>query len=278
MGEGLTPAEWEEFLLGVTEEVGRRVSSIADAGERGVTVGTGAAGDTTIKADREAEDVILKALAVRGGVRAVSEEAGASGDLRGKTVALIDPLDGSSNYERGIPFYCTSVAVAEGETVDDIGVGVVRDLVSGDVYSATKGGGARKNGAPIRTSVTTEPGRAVVGIDLSRSPPELVREMAPLVGGVKRQVHLGANALELCYVADGRTDSFVDLRGVMRITDFAAGYLIAKEAGATVSDPGGGRVSPRFDLEDRFSFVASANVPLHTEILRLCPSPGTRSR
>lgn len=224
----------------------------------------------TIYADKYAEDMLLRALGRVPGTMVLSEEAGFAGDPEGRTLAIVDPLDGSSNFERGIPFYCTSVAIAEGGSLDDISVGVVRDLVSGDVYSAMRGRGARKNGKRIKPSDVTEASSAVVGVDLSRSPPGLVPSLAPLIQGVKRQVHLGANALELCFLAEGKTASFVDLRGRMRITDFAAAYLIAAEAGASVTGPEGETLRPSFDLEHRFSFIASGNRAIHAKILALC--------
>ncbi len=262
--------EWERYLLSATEEVRKRVSPLATRGGRGRTVGVGAAGDHTIYADKLAETILLQRLGKVGGVRVLSEEAGDAGDEGGWTLAVVDPLDGSSNFERGIPFYCTSVAVAEGGTLDGVVAGVVRDLVTGDAYSATKGGGARKNGRPIKASRRSGAADSVVGIDLSRGPPGLAQGLAPLLAGIKRQVHLGANALELCYLAEGKTDAFVDLRGSMRITDFAAAYLVAAEAGAVVTDGRGGRLSPKFDLAHRFSFVASGNAAMHRQVLGLC--------
>ena len=200
------------------------------------------------------------------------------GKSEAKTLAIVDPLDGSSNFERGIPFYCTSVAVAEGETVDDISVGVVRDLVNGDVYHARKGEGARKNGRFIGTSANSDLSRGVVGVDISRSTPGLVAGLGLLVSSIKRQVHLGANALELCYLADGAIGAVGDVRGKIRIAAVAAAYLIATEAGATVTDTFGMKPAPRFDLDHRFSFVGAANPTLHREILRLCRTPGGRRR
>jgi myo-inositol-1(or 4)-monophosphatase len=265
-------AEWERILLEATERVRGSVSDLAIK-DGGKVVGIGASGDKTIYADKIAEDALLTELEKIDGVRVLSEEAGLARENGAKTLAVVDPLDGSSNYERGIPFYCTSVAIVEGQSIDDVSVGVVRDLVSGDVYVARKGGGSKKNGAKIRTSRIAKPSQAVVGVDISRSPPDLLAGLAPLVHGVKRQVHLGANALEMCFLAEGKIDAFVDLRGKIRITDFAAAYLIALEAGAEVTNPRGGRLAPRFDLEHRFSFVASANMAIHKQILELCRQP-----
>lgn len=268
-------SDWERLLVDATEEVRAKVSSVDLEGGRRTAVGVGAAGDKTLLADKAAEDVLLEALARGGRVRILSEEAGRKGDRDAQTLAVVDPLDGSSNYEKGIPFYCTSVALAEGESLDDISLGVVRDLVSGDVFVARRGKGATKNGKPIRASATAKLAEAVVGMDVSRSSAESAWGLAPLMSRAKRQVHFGANALELCYLADGRIDAFVDVRGKIRITDFAAAYLIAREAGAVFTDADGREVRPAFDLGHRFSFVASANWALHKEILRLC---GTSAR
>jgi len=269
------PEEWERLLLDATERVRGTVAALATKGGRGESVGVGASGDKTLRADRAAEDELMGALLRVKGTRVLSEEAGFRGAPGGKTMAVVDPLDGSSNFERGIPFYCTSVAVVEGDSLDDITVGVVRDLVNGDVYHAVKGRGTRKNGVPVRTSRVSEVPRAVIGMDISRGGAELVERLAPLVASAKRQVHFGANALELCYVADRTTDAFVDLRGSIRITDMAAAYLIAAEAGATITDALGRELEGVFDLEHRLAFVASANSRLHKGILRLCGPAGT---
>jgi myo-inositol-1(or 4)-monophosphatase len=266
-------AEWEELLLSATDKVWQKVSRLARQGGRDRTVGIGAAGDRTIYADKLAEELLIRELR-SAGVRILSEEAGAVGARNGGSLAVVDPLDGSSNFERGLPFYCTSVAIVDGDSLDGTIVGVVRDLVTGDAYSAKKGEGATKNGKRIRTSRTADASRAVIGVDLSRSPPGLVSALAPLVEGVRRQVHLGANALEICYLAEGKTDSFVDLRGKMRVTDFAAANLIAEEAGGVVTGPAGGELKVSLDLEHRFSFVASANPTIHRKILALCGTWG----
>ena len=270
----MKPGEWEKLLLGATERVMVKVSSLVSRGEGRKSVGIGASGDSTLLADKAAEDELMKALIAVTGTRVLSEEAGFRGNPDGSTLAVVDPLDGSSNFARGIPFYCTAVAVVEGSTLEDIKVGVVRDLVTGDVYHAVKGKGTKKNGTPVRSSHVTDVSRAVVGVDVSRGGSELIGRLAPLIGAASRQVHFGANALELSYVSDGTIDAFADMRDKIRITDLAAAYLVAAEAGAEISDVRGRELRAIFDLEHRLSFVASANVHLHKEILRLCGTAG----
>jgi myo-inositol-1(or 4)-monophosphatase len=263
-------AELQGLLAEATERVQLLVAAIALSEDRGKFLGVGASGDRTLVADKIAEDELVRALLSLGDMKILSEEAGERGDPRANSLAIIDPLDGSSNFMRGIPFYCTSVAVVEGGSLKNASFGMVRNLVNGDVYSAERGKGARKNGKRIRTSVETKAAKAVVDIDLSRSKPEMVGDLSNLISAAKRQVHFGANALELCLLAEGRIDSFVDLRGKMRVTDFAAAYLIAKEAGAVVTDGNGKALDPELSLEARFSYVASANKKLQKEVLGLC--------
>jgi myo-inositol-1(or 4)-monophosphatase len=273
------PAEldWEKLLLEATGKVQIAVQALAVQGNREQIVGVGASGNRTIVADKRAEDELLDALVRVEGVRVLSEEAGEIGDSNAKVLAVVDPIDGSSNFEKGIPFYCTSVAIANGASLKDIYFGIVRNLVSGEVYTATKGGGAKKNGKKIRTSETTELSKAVVGIDISRASEETLEGLLPLIGRVSRQVHYGANALEICLMAEGKTDAFVDVRGRMRTVDFAAAQLIATEAGGVVSAPEGSDLRPSMDLESRFSFVASSNKGLHRKILECLDGDNLRA-
>jgi myo-inositol-1(or 4)-monophosphatase len=260
----------EKVLLLATKRAMAKVVDVADRGERNRGVGVGASGDKTTVADKEAEDVIVRALMKFGDLSVLSEEAGWVGRKDSRKIAIVDPLDGSSNFERAIPFYCSSVAVAEGRSLEDVSLALVRDLVSGDAYVARKGKGAVRGGTPLLTSRVNRLEEAVVGIDVSRGSVELVNALAPLISGAKRQVHFGANALELCYLADGKIDAFVDLRGRIRVTDVAAAYLIAREAGAVITDPRGRQLDPGFEPRKGFSLVASANEGLHKEILELC--------
>lgn len=270
--------DWEGLLLEATERVQLTVQARAGHGKRGEVVGVGASGDKTIVADKKAEDVLMRALAKVDGVRVLSEEAGQVGDSKGKLLAVIDPIDGSSNFEREIPFYCTSVAIADGSSHRDIIFGIVRNLVSGEVYTATKGKGAKKNGKKIQTSMISELSKAVVGIDISRASQGTLERLLPLMGRISRQVHYGANALELCLMAEGKTDAFVDVRGRMRAVDFAAAQLIASEAGGVVSSPEGDELRFSMDLESRFSFVTSSNIELHRNILECLDGDGFSRR
>lgn len=260
-------APWEKLLSEATGEAQRSVSRVAAGRDCGLVVGTGASGDKTLLADRRAEEELSRALLRVEGMKLLSEEAGSMGDPRSRTLAVIDPLDGSSNFRRGLPFYCTSVAIVEGRGLRGVRFAMVRNLVNGDVYFAAKGEGASKNGRRIRTTKGGELRESVLGIDLSGASGAVILGLAPLLSGAKRVVHYGANALELCLLAEGKIDAFVDVRGRMRITDIAGGYLIAREAGAAISLVREPRLAPELSLETRFSVVASANRAMHGAIV-----------
>src|SRR5919198_1547744 len=115
--------------------------------EREPVVGDGVGGDETTAVDAAAEHVILERLRAIDGATIVSEEVGVlAGD--GSLRVVVDPIDGSLNAKRGIPFFSLSVAVAEGETMDDVVFGYVHDFGTGEEWTAERGAGARLNGEP----------------------------------------------------------------------------------------------------------------------------------
>lgn len=200
--------------------------------DRGLRLQRGAGGDMTMALDRAAEDAILAALERSGRpLTAISEERGVV-DLNGggPPFAVVDPVDGSLNAKRGLPFHAVSIAIASGMTVDDVGTGYVLDLGCGDEWHAERGGGAWLGGERLRVAAT---GRLeIVGVETAR--PELIAG----VGGLEsdRVRALGSVALSMCLVAAGRLDGMLSLRAV-RSVDVAAGVLIVCEAGGVVELP-----------------------------------------
>ena len=114
---------------------------------------------------------------------------------------------------------------------------------------------------------------AVVGLDLNTyKVKELVPKLTALIEKSKHIRHFGANALELCYVANGLTDAFVDVRGKLRTTDVAAGFLIVKEAGGIVTTPENQALNVELDPKQTLSFIASGNMQIHKKIVGLVKS------
>jgi myo-inositol-1(or 4)-monophosphatase len=168
----------------------------------------------------------------------LGERAGAS-DVRW----VVDPLDGTTNYAHGLPIYSVSIALACDGKVE---VGAVYQPVLDEMFTATAGGGARLNGERISVSREAELAHSllVTGFpydmhETERDNLEYFRRFVKRARAVRR---LGSAALDLCYVACGRFDGSWELK--LSPWDVAAGALIAREAGATVTAMDGGPFDP----------------------------------
>jgi myo-inositol-1(or 4)-monophosphatase len=150
---------------------------------------------------------------------------------------------------------------------------LVADLFHDVTYTAQAGKGAYRDGEKIKPSPVVSLEEALIGLDLNTYK---VREVAPqltrLIQKTKHIRHFGANALEICYVADGTTDAFVDIRGKLRATDVAASFLILREAGGIVTTPEGKALDVKLDPKQKLKFVASGNARIHKTILSLIRS------
>ncbi len=154
---------------------------------------------------------------------------------------IVDPLDGTVNYLYGLPGFAVSIAAE----VDGVVVaGVVVDAVHGETYLASRGGGAWCNGEPLAVSTETDLARALVatgfGYDAGRRAAQaaVAAKLLPQIRDIRR---FGAAAVDLCLAARGRVDAYYE-RG-LNPWDYAAGALIAAEAGAVVTDFAGGPAS-----------------------------------
>jgi fructose-1,6-bisphosphatase/inositol monophosphatase family enzyme len=172
--------------------------------------------------DLAADDAALEVLE-EGGVGVLSEESGPHA-LDRDVVVVVDPLDGSTNAARGIPWFATSLCAVDG---DGPRAALVVDLPHGRTYSAVRGGGASVDGLPLHPSGCKSVGDALIGI--SGFPAE------PL--GWRQFRTLGAAALDLCAVAEGTLDGFVDCSPSAHGSwDYLGGVLVCVEAGAVVTD------------------------------------------
>ena len=172
--------------------------------------------------DLAADAAALEVLE-RAGLGALSEESGLHHADR-DVVVVLDPVDGSTNASRSLPWFATSLCAVDG---DGARAAVVVDQASGARFEAVRGGGARVDGVALRPSGAVALGRSVVG--LSGYPPHWL--------GWKQFRALGAAALDLCAVAGGRLDAYldcsVDAHGAW---DYLGGMLVCQEAGAVVAD------------------------------------------
>ena len=175
---------------------------------------------------------------------AVMGEEGTGRDGTSGVRWIIDPIDGTVNFVYGHVGFGVSVAAeADGQTV----AGAVVDPVLGEIFTAYRGGGARLNGRPIQVRPDGDPALALVATGFSyaheRRPrqAEVLGELLPHIGDIRR---VGGAAIDLCTVACGRVDAFFEVG--LNPWDYAAGALIAEEAGAVVQDLNGGPPSREF--------------------------------
>lgn len=146
---------------------------------------------------------------------------------------IVDPIDGTASFARGVPYFCVSIAfVADGK----VQVGVLYDPMARELFAAQRGRGATLNGRPIRVSRIDDPGKAVVELGWTARTPierhiEILRRINALGASIKR---VGSGALGLAYVAAGRQDAYFELH--INAWDAAAAVLLVEEAGGYVND------------------------------------------
>jgi myo-inositol-1(or 4)-monophosphatase len=261
-------------------DIAAALDGLAGSEEGRVSLEVGAGGDRTAVIDRAAEDVIIahcESLAAAGARFLLrSEELGDRSYGADHPVLLVDPVDGSLNAMQGIPYYCTSLCVVAGDTVEDAEVGVVRGLAVPRVYAAVREAGATLDGAPIRPLRVGLDGRGRIPMLLLEGMNSVrrVSSLTPLLAGTRRLRLLGSAALSLCLGATGAASAVIAPQG-MRPWDCAAGLLLLRESAAVITDVSG-RPLDRHSLEfsARLPIVASLSPEVHARTLELLAAGG----
>jgi myo-inositol-1(or 4)-monophosphatase len=234
----LPTADWLGLCRRAAHAAREAVGGLGSTAERSVGHGRGEGGDTTLAVDRVAEDAVFASLERFGRpILAVSEERGEVSLNGGDEVrVVIDPVDGSLNAKRGLPFACVSIAVASGPRMGDVEVGHVAELDPPRDWWAVRGEGAFVDG--VRLASLSPGPLEILGLETAR--PALVARAAQAIATLeaRRLRVLGSVAASMCLVAAGRLDAMITLREV-RSVDVAAAQLIVSEAGGTVALPGG---------------------------------------
>jgi len=227
-------------------------------------MGRGAGGDISRRIDLIAEKTVIDVIRKRSvDASIIGEECGRIEGKQG--YIIIDAIDGTTNAICGIPFFCCSVAYATDFYLSTVADAAIIDLTRGDLYYASKNRGAFLNGK--RIFVKREPtSDSTIGINVSGVNHAIVERLAPIIAEATHIRQFGANALEMCFVARGFLDAYIDLRGKIRPTDIAAGYLIAKEAGAKIYSEDGSNLESNLDVKTRLSYVAVANDKIREQL------------
>jgi myo-inositol-1(or 4)-monophosphatase len=269
--------DWLQVCRDAAAAVAVVLQELPTRAEREPGLGRGQGGDETTAIDAAAEEAILRRLgevaATGTGFTLVSEELGerrygAGGD--GPRV-VCDPIDGSLNAKRGIPFFALSLAVASGPRIADVELGYVRDFGTGEEWVARLGEGAFLDSLPLE-GPSAKKRVEILAFEATRT--DLVAaEVAGMVGFAYRIRIMGSLALSLCHLAAGRVDAVVSLKPA-RSVDIAAAQLLVRERGLALELPD----DPPFlrgplDLVPRSRVVAAATPELCAELAsRLSPS------
>jgi myo-inositol-1(or 4)-monophosphatase len=185
----------------------------------------------------------------------VSEELGERAYGGGPATVVVDPIDGSVNAKRGIPFFAFSLAVADGREMGDVQYGYVYDFGSGEEWTAERGRGAFLNGAPLGD---VRPKDEIELLQFEATVTDLVADRIDRFRGLAERIRvMGSLALSLCHLAAGRVDGVCSLKPA-RSVDIAAAQLLVRECGLVVDLP----EAPPFeraplDLEGRSRVVAA---------------------
>jgi len=227
------------FLKNIAINVYDTVTPLLGSKKAAKKVNKGAGGDISMLIDLIAEETIIKVLEEANvNILLISEELGEKyiGEeetaKEEKAVLVIDPIDGSNNAVRGIPYCSVSIAYAIGNKMNDIKKAVVLNLNTRDLYWAEKGKGAYLNDKEIHVSDLDLSQQCFFELNLPmKDLLKNIEKIGLLIRRFYRVRILGSSALTLCQIASGSMEAFINLKRSNRLVDVAAGMLILEEAG-----------------------------------------------
>ncbi|MFX1574740.1 MAG: inositol monophosphatase family protein [Promethearchaeota archaeon] len=259
------------FLKQIAIDIFNKVNPLLGLKEAAVKSERGAGGDISMNIDIIAENVIIKSLEEANiNILLISEEKGEEfiGDkskaLKNQNVLIVDPIDGSNNAVRGIPYCSASLAYAVGKKVNDIKKAVVINLITKDIYWSEKGKGAYLNDEKIKVSNLDITQNCFFELNLPmKNLMENLQKLAPIIKRFYRIRILGSSALTLCQIASGCMEAFINLRKSNRLVDVAAGILILNEAKGRIFSLEGTEIDQDLSIDVTFPFIA-CNVKLES--------------
>jgi myo-inositol-1(or 4)-monophosphatase len=265
--------DWLPVFRAIAAEIRAAVAPLAGTTRGREVVGRGAGGDQTIYLDQLAEQIAVVHLerAYRSGFRfqLVSEELGER-DFGGESLILVDPLDGSFNAKMGLPYYAVVLAATQGDRFQDVRLGYVQNLVTGDEFHAVAGAGAFRNGLPLRPDPPAFDGRTIPLVQVDAPSGIDPRDgAAPIVARAEKIRQLGSAALNVCHTATGGI-ALQATPALVRGFDLAGPLLVLREAGGVATDFGGRSVeSVSVRLDSRTTLLASLSPAIHRFALEL---------
>jgi myo-inositol-1(or 4)-monophosphatase len=256
--------DWLELGRSISADVGALLDELPTRMERETVVGAGEGGDETTAIDEAAERAAVARLEALNGsgteFTLVSEELGIRSFGADTPVIVLDPIDGSMNAKRGVPFFSVSVAVADGPTMADVFFGYVFDFGTKEEWVARRGEGAFLDGRRLAGPGPKEKAE-ILSFEATRTD-SVAAQIGDMVGFAPRTRVMGSLALTLCHLAAGRVDAVCSLKPA-RSVDIAAAQLLVRERGFAI------------DLPDKPPFAdAPLDVSPHSRVVATATAEG----
>jgi len=223
-------SRYSELFKDISSKIYDKLEGVVGTDKAKEKLTRGAFGDITVYIDKLAEDIVINSIKKSGlKCSVLTEETGLIEMGDKLPVVIVDPIDGSLNAKRGIPYFSFSIALSEGFSTNDIAVGYVKNLSNEDEFLSLKGQGTYFNQSKIKTSSQNLNIIAIEGLK-KESDPKLITSVYSKFNKVRQ---MGSMALDMCYLATGAFDAFLNVVP-SRIIDYAAGKIILEEAGGGV--------------------------------------------
>lgn len=230
MADAFTPGDNLQLAIDTARRAGDLIANRFSEGGLAERK-SGGRGEVT-QTDRDAEALILQALRSNSACQILSEEAGGTRDSDAD-LWIVDPLDGTTNFSRGIPLFAVAISLMRGRSVE---LGVIYHPMTGDCFAAETGNGSWRNGSRLSVSTVADPALAVLYLTHGYPQPDRRRYGAALsrVAPTSYPRSLGSTAVELSWVAAGMGDGWICSGD--ELWDFTAGMVLVEEAGGRVTD------------------------------------------
>jgi myo-inositol-1(or 4)-monophosphatase len=253
-----------DILKESCKQVYEQTRDLAGTEEGNRKFGKGAGGDISRKIDLLAEETVINTIRkFNFRPTIIGEECGYIEGTDG--FLIMDAIDGTTNASRGLPFFCCSLAYATEFKLSSVVDSAIIDLSTGDLFHSSKGNGAYLNDKKILKSIRKEEAinekdqeekDILISVNISGVSEEIVSRLSKVISISNHTRYFGANALELCYLARGYLDAYIDFRGKIRSTDMAAAFLIVKESGGKLYSNNGKELDADLGVNTTMSFLA----------------------
>jgi myo-inositol-1(or 4)-monophosphatase len=233
-----------------------------------------AKGDQTKAFDYKAEELVLDYFDTHlpFAVNVLTEERGAVslGSGAPEYTLIIDPVDGSDNFIRGLGMTSFSVAAIPADaalTIENVQFGLIGQIYLQKIYTSERGKGAFCNNEPLCASQTTDLDQSLFAAYFLGKQPQHLERMSPFLRKLGNLRCFGSAAYEVAQVAAGGLEGFIDLRGQLTPENFMAAALMVQEAGGVITDERGDAPIPIPRLDHGYNLIVSANPALHETLL-----------